>query len=173
MCAWHDEVRVRRDCEDAFAAADDGQKGYLTAEDYKVAILSLFGYKPSRYEVLGVWRDNCDASGGSHGGLTKDQFVCLTKDQFVSLVAQRIQRQDKDGMARQVFLAFDVCCKGFLTERDCLRAFQSVAPHLATDRIPDLFREVDWNRDGRVSYKDFELMMKHIISEIPNNKPHT
>lgn len=147
-CAWQDERRLRKDCEEAFKAADEGNKGYLTPEDYKVTILSLFGYKPSKYEVGTVWSANCGNSG-------------LTKDKFISLVVQRIKQQDKDGMARQVFLAFDVRCQGFVTEEDCLRAFQSVAPHLAKDRVPAVFREVDQNGDGRVSYRDFQLMMTH------------
>lgn len=145
-CAWQDERRMRKDCEEAFTAADEEKKGYLNPEDYKVAILSLFGYKPSKYEVTSVWRENCVNSG-------------LAKDRFVSLAVQRMNQQDKDGMARQIFLAFDVHCQGFLTEKECLRAFQSVAPNLAKSRVPAVFREVDQNGDGRVSYRDFQLMM--------------
>ena len=150
--SWQEEARVRRDCDAAFEAADEGGKGHLTEEDYKVAILSLFGYKPSKNEVRAVWRDMPSRSGGSQGRLTKQQFV--------SLAAERIKQLDKEALARQVFLAFDVSCRGFLQREDCVRAFRSVAPRLATDRVPDLFREVDWNEDGRVSYRDFEIMMR-------------
>jgi Ca2+-binding EF-hand superfamily protein len=155
MCAWREDERVRRDCEEAFAAADEGQKGYLTAEDYKVAILSLFGYKPSKYEVASVWRDKCSDSDGSHGGLIKERFV--------SLAAERVQQQDRDGVARQVFLAFDTRCQGFLSEQDCVRAFQSFVPKMARERVTAIFREVDRNEDGRASYRDFEIMMRHLI----------
>lgn len=154
MCAWREEGRVRRECEEAFLAADEEAKGFLSQEDYKVAILSLLGYKPSKFEVRSVWKNRSGTNGGS-----------LSKEEFVSLTAQRIMDQDKDSLARQVFLAFDVCCQGFLSEKDCLRAVQSVAPHLATDRIPALFREVDWNGDRRVSYRDFELMMRYTRKE--------
>lgn len=152
--SWREESKVRRDCEEAFEAADDGRKGYLTAEDYKVAILSLFGYKPSRYEVDAVLRDTRAPSSGSQGGVTKEQFV--------SLAANRIRQEDKEALARQVFTAFDVACRGFVQSEDCLRVFRTVAPRLvATERVPDLFAEVDFNGDGRVSYRDFEIMMRH------------
>ena len=152
--SWQEDARVRRDCEEAFEAADEGRKGYLTAEDYKVAILSLFGYKPSKYEVYAVWRDKRGTSGGSQGG-------GLTKEQFVSLAMERIQQQDKDTLARQVFTSFDVACRGFLQSGDCIRAFKTVAPRLvASERVPALFREVDLNGDNRVSYRDFEIMMR-------------
>ena len=153
MCAWREDGRVRRNCEEAFAAADEGQKGYLTVEDYKVAILSLFGYKPSMYEVQSVWREQCSNSGEKHGSLTKEKFV--------SLAVERVLQQDKDGVARQVFLAFDTRCQGFLSEKDCVRVFRSVVPHLATDQVVAMFRELDQNGDGRVSYRDFEIMMKY------------
>ena len=149
--SWQEETRARRDAEEAFEAADEGGKGYLTREDYKVAILSIFGYKPSKYEVGSVWRDMCTSSEGN-----------LSREKFVSLAVARIRALDKECMARQVFVAFDVTCRGFLQREDWLRALRSVAPRLATGQIPDHFREVDWNGDGRVSYRDFEAMMKHI-----------
>ena len=152
--SWQEESRILRDCEEAFEAADNDRKGYLTAEDYKVAILSLFGYKPSKYEVDTVWRDKRGASDGSQAGLTKEQFV--------SLAAERIIRRDKEAVTREVFTAFDVACRGFIQREDCLRAFRTVAPCLVeSERVPDLFREVDLNEDGRVSYRDFEIMMRH------------
>ena len=156
--SWQEESRIMRDCEEAFEAADNDRKGYLTAEDYKVAILSLFGYKPSKYEVDAVWRDKIGTSDGSQAGLTKEQFV--------SLAAGRIIRGDNEAFTRQVFTAFDVACRGFIQREDCLRAFRTVAPRLvASERVPDLFREADLNDDGRVSYRDFEIMMRHNVNK--------
>lgn len=156
MAGWLEEGRVRSDCEKAFQAADDGQKGYLTAEDYKVAVLSLLGYKPSKYEVATVWQAWCQGQ----------QEEGLQREAFISLMTQRLRRQDRDDVTRQVFLTFDARCQGFITEDDCARAFRQVAPHMAVQRVPGLFREVDRNGDGRVSYRDFELMMQY-------SQPHT
>ncbi|KAF7252015.1 EF-hand calcium-binding domain-containing protein 11 [Varanus komodoensis] len=36
----------------AFEASDEGNKGYLSREDYKVAVVMLFGYKPSKKVVM-------------------------------------------------------------------------------------------------------------------------
>ena len=35
----------------AFYEADDGQKGWLSAEDYKVGMVMLMGYKPSKVNL--------------------------------------------------------------------------------------------------------------------------
>ena len=156
MSEWREEGRIRRDCEEAFTVADEGQKGYLTAEDYKVAVLSLFGYKPSKYEVASVWKTHCSDEGEAVGAAPG-----LQREKFVSLAAQRLRQQDVDEVARQVFLAFDVHCQGFVTEQDCMVALQKVAPGLARERVPAYFREVDVNGDGRVSYQDFVLMLRH------------
>ena len=150
MAGWLDEGRVRADCEKAFQAADEGQKGYLTAEDYKVAVLSLLGYKPSKYEVATVWQTR-----------QRQEEEGLQREAFISLMTQRLRKQDKDDLTRQVFLTLDARCQGFITEADCARAFRQVAPHMAGQRLPGLFREADSNGDGRVSYRDFELLMQH------------
>ena len=60
-----------------------------------------------------------------------------------------------------MFLSFDVHCRGFVTLEDCKAAFQSVAPHVSQEVLEGFFAEVDSNSDGRVTYRDFELMMKH------------
>lgn len=149
--SWQEDERVLRDCEEAFITADLDGKGHLTKYDYKVAILHLFGYKPSKYEVQAVWRENGEPGNG------------LVKEQFVSIASQRLKKLDRETLARQVFLTFDINCKGFLEQEDFIRAVQTVTPHLATtNQIAGLFSEVDWNGDGRVSYGDFELMMRPI-----------
>lgn len=158
MAGWLDEGRVRADCEKAFQAADEGQKGYLTAEDYKVAVLSLLGYKPSKYEVATVWQTRRQCQEEKEEGLQREAFI--------SLMTQRLRKQDRDDLTRQVFLTFDARCQGFITEADCARAFSQVAPRMVGQGLPGLFREADSNGDGRVSYRDFELLMQH-------TKPHT
>ena len=145
---------IRRDCERAYDAADESQKGYLTPEDYKVGVLSLLGYKPSKYEVATVWQTHatCDSPNSETKGLPKETFI--------SLMAERLNKQDTNEVTRQVFLTFDARCQGFITEHDCVRAFQQVVPHLAKERVSLFFKEVDLNCDGKVSYRDFELIMK-------------
>ena len=48
-----------------------------------------------------------------------------------------------------------------MTLEDCKQAFKSVAPRMSSEVVEGFFSEVDSNCDGRVTYRDFELMMKH------------
>lgn len=152
-----DESALRKECERVFHDSDSQDKGYLSQEDYKVAVLSIFGYKPSKYELATVWGGVTSASSG------------MDKPTFVGLMLQRLQQQDQDELIRQIFVAFDVQSQGFLTLENAKKAFKEVVPRLDGELVAGCFRELDGNCDGRVSYRDFELMMKH-FQIVPFNK---
>ena len=147
-----DEAALKRDCERAFRDADEGQKGYLSPEDYKVAVISLLGYKPSKYEIEAVFK-----AQQSDQELPNE----LDRAAFVTLMHGRMTQQDADELIRQIFLSFDAHCQGFVTLENCKQAFKQVAPHIRGAQAELFFAEVDSNGDGRVSYRDFDIMMKH------------
>ncbi|GCC38101.1 hypothetical protein chiPu_0016612 [Chiloscyllium punctatum] len=116
-----DEERIVTDMEKChfvtvFRECDLGQKGYLSREDLKVAVVAAFGYKPSKLEI--------------------DMM-----------------------MAGAVENNLPGC--GFLTLDDFKRAFADVTPHLPEQTVTEAFREVDRDLDGHVSFKDFEIVMRH------------
>ncbi len=142
-------------CERAFKNASEGQDR-LTPEDYKVAVLELLGYKPSKYEVSMVW-ERCV-------GVAPSFSPGLKLDTFVAIMSERLQQRDQSELIREVFLTMDTSQRGFLTESDCLDAFEHVVPSLRKEVARDMFREADCNNDGRISYKDFEIMMKSVTN---------
>lgn len=147
---------LRGNCVKAFRnASTNGQE--LTPEDYKVAVLELLGYKPSKYELSNVWTSYLgDREEGNMEG------AGLGLETFVALMTERLKQKDSNELTREVFVAMDVRQRGFITERDCLCAFEQVAPQLKKEFVQTLFREVDSDGDGRVTYTDFEIMMKSI-----------
>ena len=38
-----------------------------------------------------------------------------------------------------------------------------ILPHMPVERVNVFFKEIDSDLDGRVSYRDFEMMMKSFI----------
>ncbi|XP_068718127.1 EF-hand calcium-binding domain-containing protein 11-like [Montipora capricornis] len=162
---------------DAFHNADEGKKGLLTREDLKVAFVSLFGYKPSKREVdqLMINKTHQQTSLGMHlqgdqsltqqssSAVSTNPQVGLTLDQFTEIAKTKILAEDIDDKIRQMFLAFDARCQGFITLDVAKKVFLQVAPFLDPVTVERLFREVDTDRDGRVSYRDFEFMMKYNI----------
>lgn len=129
---------------------------FLTREDLKVAIVELFGYKPSKYEADQILNTY---------GLHYDGKPGLTLPQFIEAMAEKMTRLDMDEHIRHAFMAFDCQCKGFLTADDLRKAFGQVAPHIPQHTIETTFRELDRDGDGRISFKDFEFMMKYNTSD--------
>lgn len=121
----------------------------MSQEDYKVAVIALLGYKPSSREVNLLWGRGMEACAG------------LSRDVFTELMLPRLGNQERRQLIRDVFLAFDRRCQGFLTVLECKAAFTSVAPHIKAEQVEAFFKEVDGDLDGRVSFRNFELMMQH------------
>ena len=126
-----------------FLAFDSGAKGALTRHELRCAHLSLLGYAPSRLEL-----DVLLPKGGQ-----------LELAAFCEAMAARLVNQEPDDAIRRAFRAFDADHKGFVGRRDLQRVLDAVAPHLPPRTAALAFDMVDSDGDGRVSYRDFHLMM--------------
>ena len=135
----------------AFQSAVGKGKDCLTPEDYKVAVLDLLGYKPSKYEVSNIW-STCVP--------TDNEGVGLDKETFIRVMLERFQQKNENELIREMFMTLDTSQRGFLTRDNCLAAFQQVAPRLKEEVVKGLFEEMDWDKDGKITYGEFELMMK-------------
>lgn len=133
-----------------FQDCDEDKKGYLSREDVKVAVVMLFGYKPSKTET-----DVMMAS------IMQANMPGMPLDHFVSLMGRKLAAQDNYEKTRQIFTGFDIHCHGFLTVEDFKKAFASVASHLPERTVQEAFREVDRDSDGHVSFKDFEFVINY------------
>lgn len=133
-----------------FQHCDEDKKGYLSREDVKVAVVMLFGYKPSKTET-----DVMMAS------IMQANMPGMPLDHFVSLMGRKLAAQDNYEKTRQIFTGFDIHCHGFLTVEDFKKAFASVASHLPERTVQEAFREVDRDSDGHVSFKDFEFVINY------------
>lgn len=185
-----DVQSLEQDCVLAFRRADEGGKGYLTSTDYKVAVMELCGYKPSKYEINAVWArlDSSSPPPGErmlgNGEYTSAVFtvtktvrsestgreVGMDQSTFVSLMVDRLRQKDKDEQIRQVFIAFDVHMRGFITTSDCVQAFKEVVPLISNELVERWFEEVDSDSDGRVTFRDFEMMMKSFLLINPSHQ---
>ncbi|KAL9972221.1 hypothetical protein ACROYT_G018487 [Oculina patagonica] len=170
---------------ETFHNADEGKKGHLTNEDLKVAFVALFGYKPSKNEVEQLMAKTqtqqtvslASSRLPSSQPLTKKSedsrteqnpdatYVGMSLEHFTEIAKAKILAEDSDDEIRQMFIAFDVMCRGFITLDIAKRVFQQVAPFLDSVTVEKLFREADMDRDGRVSYRDFEFIMKYRLDD--------
>ncbi|KAL1257663.1 hypothetical protein QQF64_010907, partial [Cirrhinus molitorella] len=80
-----------------FHQCDVGKKGFLSREDIKIAVVMLFGYKPSKSET-DILMEN---------GTIKD-CPGVPLERFVSLMGRKMSGGDPYEKTRQIFTAFDV-----------------------------------------------------------------
>ncbi|XP_050407388.1 EF-hand calcium-binding domain-containing protein 11 [Patella vulgata] len=137
-----------------FNECDSNHKGFLTREDLKIAVITLFGYKPTKYEankILEKYGENIESGDEK----------ALGSNKFIEAMTPYMIKRDEDEEIRHTFLAFDAQCKGFLIFEDLQKVVHQVAPNLPCHVIETTFKELDRDGDKRVSYKDFDFMMKY------------
>lgn len=120
-------------------------------------MVELLGYKPTKYEVNQLLQ--------AHGTDIDTQTKGLVLAGFLSCMHGKLTCRDEDEEIRHTFMAFDVQCRGFLTLEDVKKVFSKVAPHVSAPTVHSAFREIDQDGDGRVSYKDFEFLMKYSLND--------
>ncbi|XP_036591843.1 EF-hand calcium-binding domain-containing protein 11 isoform X2 [Trichosurus vulpecula] len=130
--AWCTGREVRRSDRlkwaKVFEACDEDKKGYLSREDFKVAVVMLFGYKPTKLETDSV--------------MTNTSGMCL--EEFIKLMEKKKTAQLYQNETRQIFTAFDRQYRGFLTLEDFKKAFEQVAPKLPERVVLEAFRQLDF-----------------------------
>ncbi|XP_052639681.1 EF-hand calcium-binding domain-containing protein 11 [Harpia harpyja] len=139
-----------------FEACDEDNKGYLSREDFKVAVVMLFGYKPSKVEVDSVMSSVRPRNSSN----------TLLFEKFLNLMSAMKAAQLYSNETRKMFSAFAAQDRGFLTFEDFQRAFNSVSPKLSEKNHIEAQREVDQDSDGRTSFKEFESAMKYRQDEV-------
>ncbi|XP_059579148.1 EF-hand calcium-binding domain-containing protein 11 isoform X1 [Alligator mississippiensis] len=127
MCAASARAGDRERYARVFAACDEDSKGYLSREDFKVAVVMLFGYKPSKVEVNSVMASLQQKNSG------------VLLEEFLNLMTTKKSAQLYHSEIRQIFTAFDMQCRGFLTLEDFKKAFDSIAPKLPKRIIIEAF----------------------------------
>ncbi|XP_054547652.1 EF-hand calcium-binding domain-containing protein 11 isoform X2 [Talpa occidentalis] len=112
---------------EVFKACDEDNKGYLSREDFKVAVVMLFGYKPSKIEANSAMTSiNPNASG-------------ILLEEFLNIVRKKKEAQLFWNETRHIFSAFDRHYRGYLTLEDFQKAFGLVAPRLPERSVLDVF----------------------------------
>ncbi|XP_046710936.1 EF-hand calcium-binding domain-containing protein 11 isoform X6 [Silurus meridionalis] len=140
----------RRKFVSVFDQCDVEKKSYLSREDLKIAVVMLFGYKPSKSETS-MMLEAC-ATPNCPG---------VSLEQFVSLMGRKLSAGDPYEKTRRIFRAFDLHCRGFLKVEDFRSAFARVVPRLPERTVLEAFRHVDHDSDGHISFKDFEDVISY------------
>uniref|UniRef100_A0A663M6T5 EF-hand calcium binding domain 11 n=1 Tax=Athene cunicularia TaxID=194338 RepID=A0A663M6T5_ATHCN len=112
-------------------------------EDFKVAVVMLFDYKPSK---------------------VVDLFMFYI---FLGVLFEKVFYLTSAKKAAQLYSnETNIYNRGFLTFEDFKRAFNSVSPKLSEKIRVKVFGQVDQDSDGCISFKEFESAMKYGQDEV-------
>lgn len=140
-----DEAMVRAIHEAYAHYVQEGSSG-LTRHQLKCAYARLLGTVPSVAELDTM--------------LPKAHAGTYPLENFVENMCNRLCALDDVDRIRQMFHAFDQGHKGYITVDDLRAAFREVAPHVPVYTVLTIFLEVDTDRNGKVSWGEFERIVR-------------
>uniref|UniRef100_A0A663E034 EF-hand calcium binding domain 11 n=1 Tax=Aquila chrysaetos chrysaetos TaxID=223781 RepID=A0A663E034_AQUCH len=132
-----------------FEACDEDNKGYLSRENFKVAVV-MFGYKPSKGDLFVFYI-----------------FLSLLFEKFLNLMSAMKDAQLYSNETRKMFSAFlfkNNIGVGY-QQLNIMSVLHNVFWVLNTKSLLS-YREVDQDSDHRISFKEFESAMKYGQDEV-------
>ncbi|TPX40055.1 hypothetical protein SeMB42_g05193 [Synchytrium endobioticum] len=131
-----------------FKRVDIDRKGFLSRSEFKIALVGLLSYIPSKFEI-----DQMLASLRF-----TDDDVKVTCTDLISLISARLSIPETD-MIRQTFSSFDLNCNGFITPQEMKKLCSHYATFIPETVIERAFAVADEDGDGRLSYREFVSLM--------------
>ncbi|KAF0980324.1 hypothetical protein FDP41_013538 [Naegleria fowleri] len=154
-------TRMKSDILEIFEMYDTDKKGGLSKLEFKLACISLLGFKPSKFERKELFP-------------TPQSIV--NRSLFVEIISKKMMRIDEQDRMRQIFNSFDKERKGYIHLENLKDAVNSVirfeksngkkgSHSLSTFALETLLTEHDEDRSNRITYSTFcnLILKKHLM----------
>ncbi|XP_040990790.1 calcium-dependent protein kinase 10-like [Juglans microcarpa x Juglans regia] len=139
-----EEVGVIRNM---FAMMDTNRDGKVTYEELRAGLREV-GSRLAEPEIK-MLMEAADVDG--NGVLDYGEFVAVTI---------HIQKMENDEHFRRAFMFFDKDGSGYIESNELREGLADNSGETDMDVVNDIMREVDTDKDGRISYEEFVAMMK-------------
>ncbi|XP_042496557.1 calcium-dependent protein kinase 10-like [Macadamia integrifolia] len=139
-----EEVEVIRDM---FKLMDTDNNGKITYEELKAGLQKV-GSQLAEPEMK-LLMEVADVDG--NGTLDYGEFVTVTI---------HLQKMENDEHFRRAFMFFDRDGSGYIEMDELRETMKDDSGEVDDEILNDIIREVDTDKDGRISYEEFVAMMK-------------
>ncbi|XP_039014264.1 calcium-dependent protein kinase 7-like [Hibiscus syriacus] len=146
VIAEHLSVEEVADIKEAFDVMDTGKRGKINLEELRAGLQKLGQQIPDA--DLQILVEAADVDGD--GTLNYGEFVA---------VSVHLRKMANDEHLHKAFAFFDLNKSGFL-EREDLRDSLNDEVDTSEEVIDAIMHDVDTDKDGRISYEEFVVMMK-------------
>eukprot|EP00252_Welwitschia_mirabilis_P001502 TRINITY_DN11361_c0_g3_i2.p1 TRINITY_DN11361_c0_g3~~TRINITY_DN11361_c0_g3_i2.p1 ORF type:complete len:535 (-),score=109.49 TRINITY_DN11361_c0_g3_i2:146-1750(-) len=133
--------------KEVFEKMDINKKGNLSLEELKMGLKKI-GTQMGDTEIQ-MMMDAADVDG--NGVLDYGEFVT---------VSIHLRRMGSDEHLQKAFAFFDKNSSGYIEYEELKEALLDELDTNDTEVLTDIVREVDTDKDGRISYDEFTAMMK-------------
>ncbi|XP_050378823.1 calcium-dependent protein kinase 10-like [Argentina anserina] len=147
VIAEHLSVKEVEVIRDMFTLMDTDKDGRVTYEELKTGLQKV-GSQLAEPEVK-MLMEVADVDG--NGYLDYGEFAAVTI---------HLQKLENDEHLRRAFIFFDKDGSGYIELVELRQALTDESGETDTDVLTDIMREVDTDKDGRISYDEFVAMMK-------------
>ena len=80
-------------------------------------------------------------------------------DEFLLLMSKKINDGAMDEEMMEAFKTFDNTGKGYISMNDLKRVLKHYNENLSDEEIKLMYNETDGDKDGKINFRDFILMM--------------
>ncbi|PON86064.1 Serine/threonine protein kinase [Trema orientale] len=147
VIAEHLSVEEVEVIKDMFALMDTDKDGKVTFEELKTGLRKV-GSQLAEPEIK-MLMEVADVDG--NGVLDYGEFVAVTI---------HLQRMENDEHFRRAFMFFDKDGSGYIELNELREALADESGETDSMVLNEIMREVDTDKDGRISYEEFVAMMK-------------
>ncbi|XP_017090962.2 uncharacterized protein [Drosophila bipectinata] len=133
--------------KEAFEKFDVDRSGSLSPGKMRLAMLSM-GHEVTEAELFGLI-----------DSVASDEDHNVHMMAFIHLMAPRIIETDSEDSLRRAFRLFDRDEDGYIGPQDMRSILQVLGIVLTDEEITDICREVDFDCDGRINFRDFMNFM--------------
>ncbi|KAL6281229.1 hypothetical protein ACE6H2_018110 [Prunus campanulata] len=147
VIAEHLSVKEVEVIRDMFTLMDTDKDGKVTYEELKAGLQKV-GSQLAEPEVK-MLMEVADVDG--NGVLDYGEFAAVTI---------HLQRMENDEHLRRAFVFFDKDGSGYIELSELREGLLDESGEIDNEVLNDIMREVDTDKDGRISYEEFVAMMK-------------
>ncbi|XWS60623.1 hypothetical protein CRYUN_Cryun07bG0051500 [Craigia yunnanensis] len=147
VIAEHLSVEEVEVIKDMFTLMDTDNDGKVSYEELKAGLRKV-GSQLAEPEIK-MLMEVADVDG--NGVLDYGEFVAVTI---------HLQKMENDEHFRRAFMFFDKDGSGYIELDELRNALADESGEADVDVMNDIMREVDTDKDGRISYDEFVAMMK-------------
>lgn len=144
--------RQIEELREAFNIFDSERTGFISLNDFKIAMKAL-GFEPDQREIQRLLWGDSDM-------IPKDRTGGMSFQEFQNILAQKLNEVDSDTDLERAFELFDDDETGSISLRNLRRVARQLGEDVGEEELQAMLEAADRRGTGEVSLEDFKRVMR-------------